>query len=90
MVSVKLTNGTRLATLVAGMVFGEMALLGHQRSADVWADTQVQCLELPLDAYAKFRDEHPEIGERIIRNLADLLAKRLVLANTKIDLLSSS
>jgi len=89
MVSVKLTNGTRLATLVAGMVFGEMALLGHQRSADVWADTQVQCLELPLDAYARFRDEHPEIGERIIRNLADLLAKRLVLANTKIDLLSS-
>lgn len=90
MVSVKLSNGTRLATLVAGMVFGEMALLGHQRSADVWADTSVQCLELPLEAYARFRDEHPEIGERIIRNLAVLLAKRLILANTKIDLLSSS
>ena len=89
MVSVKLANGARLATLVAGMVFGEMALLEDQRSADVWADTPVQCLELPLDAYAKFRDENPEIGERIIRNLAVLLAKRLILSNTKIDLLTS-
>ena len=89
MVSVKLTNGVRLATLVAGMVFGEMALLEDRRSADVWADTVVQCLELPLSAYAGFREKHPEVGERIVRNLAVLLAKRLILANTKIDLLTS-
>jgi glutaminase len=89
MVSVKLANGARLATLVAGMVFGEMALLEAYRSADVWADTSVQCLELPLDAYGSFREKHPEIGERIISNLAVLLAKRLVQANTKIDLLTS-
>jgi len=90
MVSVRVPNGVRLATLVAGMVFGEMALLEDQRSADVWADTLVQCLELPLDAYVAFREKHPQIGERIIRNLAVLLAKRLILANTKIDLLTSS
>jgi glutaminase len=89
MVSVKLPNGVRLATLVAGMVFGEMALLEDRRSADVWADTVVQCLELPLGAYAGFREKHPEVGERIVRNLAVLLAKRLILANTKIDLLTS-
>ena len=89
MVSVKLPNGVRLATLVAGMVFGEMALLEDRRSADVWADTAVQCLELPLSAYAGFREKHPEVGERIVRNLAVLLAKRLILANTKIDLLTS-
>ena len=89
MVSVKLANGVRLATLVAGMVFGEMALLEDRRSADVWADTVVQCLELPLSAYAGFREKHPEVGERIVRNLAVLLAKRLILANTKIDLLTS-
>jgi len=90
MVSVKVPNGVRLATLVAGMVFGEMALLEDRRSADVWADTLVKCFELPLDAYAGFRAKHPQIGERIIRNLAVLLAKRLILANTKIDLLTSS
>jgi glutaminase len=89
MVSVKLSNGARLATLVAGMVFGEMALLEDHRSADVWADTAVQCVELPLDAYTKFREMHPEIGERIVSNLAVLLAKRLMQANTKIDLLTS-
>ena len=89
MVSVKLPYGVRLATLVAGMVFGEMALLEDRRSADVWADTLVECLELPLDAYAGFREKHPQVGERVIRNLAVLLAKRLILANTKIDLLTS-
>ena len=36
-----------------------------------------------------FASRHPEIGERIIRNLAVLLAKRLILANRKIDLLTS-
>ncbi len=89
MVSVKLSNSARLATLVAGMVFGEMALLENHRSADVWADTAVQCLELPLDAYTKFREVHPEIGERIVSNLAVLLAKRLMQANTRINLLTS-
>jgi glutaminase len=89
MVSVKLPNGVRLATLVAGMVFGEMALLEDRRSADVWADTLVECLELPLDAYAGFREKYPQVGEHIVRNLAVLLAKRLILANTKIDLLTS-
>ncbi len=89
MVSVKLPSGVRLATLAAGMVVGEMALLEDRRSADVWADTFVQCVELPLDAYFRFRDQHPQIGERIVRNLAMLLAKRLILANTKVELLTS-
>ena len=69
--------------------FGEMALLEDRRSADVWADTLVECLELTLDAYAEFRDIYPQVGERIIRNLAVLLAKRLISANTKIDLLTA-
>ena len=89
MVSVKVPDGVRLATLAAGMVFGEMGLLEENRSADVWADTSVQCLELPLDDFAAFREKHPLVGERIMRNLAALLAKRLILANTKIELLTS-
>jgi glutaminase len=89
MVSVKLPDGVRLATLAAGMVFGEMGLLEENRSADVWADTSVQCLELPLHRFAAFREKHPQVGERIMRNLAALLAKRLILANTKIELLTS-
>jgi glutaminase len=89
MVSVKLTSGARLATIAAGMVFGEMALIEQVRSADVWADTEAHCLELPMAAYATFREKHPLSGERIMRNLAILLAKRLVQANAKVDLLSA-
>ncbi|MGE0236602.1 glutaminase A [Methylocystis sp.] len=89
MVSVKLPSGARLASISPGMPFGEMALIERERSADVWADTAVQCLELPLSAYASFRKSHPDCGELIMRNLASLLAKRLVLANAKVDLLSA-
>jgi glutaminase len=89
MVSVKLPSGVRLASLDQGMEFGEMALLDEERTADVWADTDVTCLELPLDEFNRFRTEHPPIGERIARNLASILAKRLILANAKIDLLSA-
>ncbi len=90
MVSVKLPSGVRLATLVAGMTVGEMALLETHRSADVWADTRVDCLELPLDAYARFRASHPQASERIVLNLAALLSRKLIVANRKIDALTSS
>jgi glutaminase len=88
MVSVKLPSGVRLATLVQGMVFGEMALIEPQRTADVWADTHVQSLELSLERFALFRDRRPRVGETIMRNLATLLSKRLIWANTKVELLS--
>ena len=39
-----------------------------------------------LDAFSK----HPRIGERIMRNMAQLLADRLIVANTKVDLLSAT
>jgi glutaminase len=89
MVSVKLRSGVRLASLEQGMEFGEMALLEARRSADVWADTEVECLELPIEEFNKFRKAHPHVGERIARNLAEILAKRLILANSKIDLLTA-
>jgi glutaminase len=89
MVSVKLPSGVRLASLDQGMEFGEMALLEGRRSADVWADTAVQCLELPIEEFNKFRVENPHAAERIARNLAGILSKRLILANAKIDLLSA-
>ncbi len=89
MVSVKLPSGVRLASLARGMVFGEMALIEEVRSADVWADTLVTCLDLRLDRFDQFCMRHPRGGQRVVRNLSRLLAKRLILANTKIDLLSA-
>jgi glutaminase len=89
MVSVKLPSGVRLASLGPGMAFGEMSIIENRRSADVWADTAVKCLELPLDAFADYRQLHPQISMKIMKNLSALLARRLILANAKVDLLSA-
>jgi glutaminase len=89
-VHVKLPGGIRLATLTAGMAFGEMALLESHRSADVLADKSVTALEVPLADFQRFREQHPRIGERIMRNLAQLLADRLIVANTKVSVLTST
>ena len=88
-VHVTLPDGIRLATLTAEMAFGEMALLETHRSADVLADVSATALELPLREFERFRKAHPRIGERIMRNLAQLLAERLIVANTKVDLLTA-
>jgi glutaminase len=87
-VHVTLPDGIRLATLTAGTAFGEMALLEPVRSADVRADMAATAFEIPLRDFERFRKAHPHASERIMRNLAQLLADRLILANAKLNLLT--
>jgi glutaminase len=89
-VKVQLRGGARLATLTAGMVFGEMALLDVRRSADVVAESAVNCVEVPIESFNRFRESHPRIGERIMRNLALLLAERLIVANNRVSVLTAN
>jgi glutaminase len=89
-VHVTLPDGIRLATLTAGMAFGEMALLETHRSADVAADMSASAWEIPLSDVEAFREQHPKAGERIMRNLAQLLADRLITANARVNLLTAS
>jgi glutaminase len=89
-VHVTLPDGIRLATLTAGMAFGEMALLETHRSADVAADMAASAWEIPLRDVEAFREQHPKAGERIMRNLAQLLADRLITANARVNLLTAS
>jgi glutaminase len=89
-VHVTLPDGVRLATLTAGMAFGEMALLEATRSADVFADMAATAFEVPLKDFERFRKQHPHASERIMRNLAQLLADRLIVANAKVDILTST
>jgi glutaminase len=89
-VHVTLPGGIRLATIAAGMAFGEMALLEGHRSADVVADQSVTALEVPLADFERFREQHPRAGERIMRNLAQMLADRLIAANSKVNLLTAT
>jgi glutaminase len=89
-VHVTLPDGVRLATLTAGMAFGEMALIEPQRSADVLADASATAIEVSLKDFERFRKQHPRASENIMRNLARLLADRLIVANIRVDLLSSN
>src|SRR5258706_4405401 len=83
-------DGPRLAPLPGGCPSAEMALLAPRRSADVVADMSATAYEIPLRDFERFRKQHPRAGERIMRNLAQLLADRLILANAKVNLLTSS
>jgi glutaminase len=85
MVSVKLPSGVRLATFGPGDGFGEMAMIESRRSADVFADVAVVCLELPLAALESL-GARPQL--KLLRNLSSLLARRLILANAKVELLT--
>jgi glutaminase len=60
----------RLATLSPGMSFGESALLaGGVRSADVRADTAVECCTLGAAAFARLERERPSLMIRLMHNL---------------------
>lgn len=82
---VKVPDGVKLATLAPGMAFGEMALLGQGRTANVFADTEVKCFELSLNQYKLFRNLNPASSEQIIRNLGEMLSERITKLNNKIN-----
>ena len=65
-------------------------LYWNQHSADVIADAAATAFEVPLGEFERFRKAHPHASEQIMRNLAQLLADRLILANAKVNLLTSN
>lgn len=71
-VTLDLPNGhlQRLSTLSAGMTFGELAILDRApRTADVRADSDVECLVLSVAAFDRLGEEHPRIKMTILENL---------------------
>lgn len=88
MVSARAANEVRLSTMIPGMVFGELALIDQPRSADVWADTEAVCVELTAEQFRAFQETHARAAERIIRNLAILLAGRIRMATARIEMLT--
>jgi glutaminase len=71
----------RLATLGAGTVFGELAAVGGEaRTADVRADTAVECYELALDDLDRLDDTDPSLRSAVLTSLLHIvtrLARRL-------------
>jgi glutaminase len=71
-VTVELPQGgsKRLSTLTAGMSFGEMALVtGGKRSADVRADTAVECGVLSADSFRALGTERPGLMIHLLHKL---------------------
>jgi CRP-like cAMP-binding protein len=76
-VIVELPGGrsARLATLSAGMSLGEIAVLtGAARTADVRADTAVECYVLPKSAFDKLAETNVAARLQIIENMGRKLA----------------
>ncbi|HEX2012364.1 MAG TPA: cyclic nucleotide-binding domain-containing protein, partial [Roseateles sp.] len=76
-VSVALPDGgrKRLSTLQAGMSFGELGLLGGERSADVRADSMVDGLLLSSAAWAALEREQPALLLRLMHRLLQSMSQ---------------
>ena len=65
----------RLATISAGMAFGEIgAITGAARTADVRADTAVECYVLPRQAFAALAETSPTVRLIMVENMLRRLA----------------
>ena len=72
-ISIDLADGgsVRVATLSAGMAFGEMVMLGEKvRSANVRADSDVDCLELSMGDLALLGDSDPRYPRNDVRRIS--------------------
>jgi len=68
----------RIGTFEPGVIFGEMAMLdGAVRSATAIADRPVVVYSLASEAMARLHSAAPELGSRLLVNIARHLANRL-------------
>lgn len=79
----------RVATIEAGNMFGELALLeGGRRTADVVAATDVECLVLTEDSLALLSEQSPQLASQLVFSVARSLAERLRRATREIAALA--
>jgi glutaminase len=76
----------RLATVSAGVAFGEMALIDRQpRSAMVVADRETECLLLTLEDFEQLTETQPAIKIKLLQNLCLDLTGKLRKANRELQ-----
>ncbi len=76
-VTIDVSGGVkRLSTLSGGMVFGELSLIGREtRTADVHADTMVECHVLEADDFDALMSEHPALACILLTNLLRVVGR---------------
>lgn len=68
----------RIAGLGPGTSVGEMGLLDRRsRSADVFADGEVEALALSIEAFDSLLREEPRLGQSLLATIARMTAQRL-------------
>lgn len=79
-------NGAkRIGLFRSGVVFGEMGLLqASEPSADAVARSDVTVLTLGAEALAQVRHEHPDLGFKLMHNIARHLATRISIATAEL------
>ena len=90
-VTIVLPNGgnKRLATFPAGMAFGELAIIDRgERTADVRADTAVECYVLPVTALDRLGETHPAIKMKLLENLLRHVSRTVNRLNQEVGALS--
>jgi SulP family sulfate permease len=71
-------SGRRLACFAPGVTIGEMAVLSHgRRSAEAYAETDVEALRLSVQAFDALRTEDPDLAATLLTNIALHLADRV-------------
>jgi glutaminase len=75
----------RLSTLTAGMTFGEIAYVERSvRTADVRADSDVECRSLTFDLLDSLVATDPQLHAKLLRNLMRVVVSRLHSSNAEI------
>jgi len=82
-------GGHRLTTLSAGMTFGEVAFVERGvRSADVRADTAVECRTLSYATLDALAVSDPVLHGKLLRNLLRVVVASLRVANAEVAYLT--
>jgi glutaminase len=92
-VVVPLPDGSprRLATISAGMMFGELAVIDRAaRSADVRADAAVECLVLSAAAFDRLGETHPQIKVALLHNMLRSAHQMVSRLNLEVATLASA
>jgi glutaminase len=89
-VTIDIPGGVRrLSTLSGGMVFGELSLIGREpRTADVHADTIVECHVLEADAFDQLTQEQPALACVLLANLLRVVGRTARRMTSEVALLA--
>ncbi len=79
----------RLAGFSPGMCFGEMAFIdGAPRSANIVAETDVECHSLGLEDFTALGESRPALKIKLLEELSLDLTRKLRKANRELNVLA--